>query len=180
MMRYMTKFSILWASLLLLLLSGCGARPFVETTAATIILKTPKIKFADMGYVRSNGDVVALELFSAGHPVGKFEIENLVCVEGEGCMRKSSFNEAYLNVHYPDTLMEDVLRGKPIYEGLNLLKNEHGFEQHIFDEYVDIKYRVSERQIYFKDSENGILIKIKKSESTKTEKPLAVQESIGI
>ena len=162
MIRYMIKFSILWASLLLLLLSGCGARPFVNSHAATIILKTPKIKFADQGYVRSNQDVVALELFSAGHPVGKFEIEGMVCVEGEGCLRKSSFNEEYLNVHYPDTLMENVLRGAPIYDGVNLVKNEHGFEQHILDEFVEIKYRVSERQIYFKDRENGVLIKIKK------------------
>jgi len=159
----MRRYFTLWASLFtLLFLSGCGAKPFVQNSAATIIMKTPKIKFADAGYVRSNEDVVALELFSAGHAVGKFEIENLVCVDGEGCMRKSSFNEAYLNRHYPDTLMENVLRGKPIYESENLLKNEHGFEQHIMNEYVEIKYKVSPNQTYFKDRTNKILIKIKK------------------
>ena len=115
-----------------------------------------------MGYVRSNEDLIALELFTAGQPVGKFEIEKMVCVEGEGCLRKSSFNEEYLNGHYPDTLMEDVLRGVPIYEGLNLSKDEHGFKQNILDEHVDIKYKVSKKQIYFKDRQNGILIKIKK------------------
>jgi len=160
--QYMTKYSILWASLFALLLSGCGVKPFVKTDTATIILKTPKIKFADMGYIRSNNNLVALELFSAGQAVGRFEIENLVCVEGEGCMRKSSFNEEYLNVHYPDTLMEDVLRGVPIYDGLNISKNEHGFKQNILNEYVNIKYKVSENQSYFKDRSNGILIKIKK------------------
>jgi len=158
----MTKYFTLWASLLLLLLSGCTARPFVNSHTATIILKTPKIKFADQGYIRSNEDLVALELFSAGHPVGKFEIESMVCVDGEGCMRKSSFNAEYLNVYYPDTLMENVLRGRPIYGGVNFIKNEHGFEQHILDEFVEIKYRVSERQIYFKDRQNRVLIKIKK------------------
>jgi len=116
-----------------------------------------------MGYVRSNEKVVALELFSAGHPVGKFEIENLVCVDGEGCLSKSSFNETYLSKYYPDTLMENVLRGAPIYGGINLVESVHGFEQHIFDEDVAIKYRVSARQIYFKDRVNGVLIKIKKS-----------------
>ena len=116
-----------------------------------------------MGYVRSNEDVVALELFSAGHPVGRFEIENLVCVDGEGCLRKSTFNEEYLSQHYPDTLMENVLRGEPIYEGENSLSNAHGFEQQILNEFVEIKYKVSERQIYFKDRTNRVLIKIKKS-----------------
>ena len=161
-MQYMKKFYILWASAFILLLSGCGARPFVKTDAAIIIMKTQKIKFADTGYIRSNEDLVALELFSAGQAVGKFEIENMVCVDGEGCMRKSSFNAEYLNANYPDTLMENILRSKPIYGGQNLLKNEHGFEQHILDEYVEIKYRVTDRQIYFKDRANRVLIKIKK------------------
>ncbi len=159
----MKKYFTLWVSLLtLLFLSGCGARPYVHEDAATIIMKTPKIRFADTGYVRSNEDVVALELFSAGMAVGKFEIENLVCVDGEGCMRKSSFNEEYLSEHYPDTLMENILRSRPIYDGLNLVENAHGFEQYILDDDVNIKYRVTERQIYFKDRRNGVLIKIKK------------------
>lgn len=153
----------LWVSLVaLLFLSGCGARPFVQTDAATIILKTPKLRFADTGYIRSNERVVALELFSAGQAVGKFEIENLVCVEGEGCMRKSSFNAEYLCSEYPDTLMENVLRSQPIYEGEELVRNRHGFEQNISKDGVEIRYKVTDRQIYFKDRRNSVLIKIKK------------------
>jgi len=162
-MQLMKKYFTLWVSLsALLFLSGCGAKPFVHEDAATIIMKTPNIKFADAGYVRSNEDVVSLELFSAGLAVGKFEIENFICVDGKGCMRKSSFNKEYLSPYYPDTLMENVLRSKPIYKGTNLLLMDYGFEQHIMDEYVDIKYKVTERQIYFKDRSNSVLIKIKK------------------
>lgn len=162
-MRYMRKFYTLWASLFaLLILSGCGARPFVQTDAATIILKTPKLRFADTGYIRSNSELVALELFSAGQAVGKITIGNLVCVEGEGCMRKNSFNAAYLNAAYPDALMENVLRSKPIYNGVALVKNAHGFEQNISKEKVDIRYKVTDRQIYFKDRKNSLLIKINK------------------
>lgn len=163
MMRSMQKFYTLWVSLLILLvLSGCGAKPFVKRDAATIVFKTPKIKFADAGYVRSNDDLVALELFTAGQAVGKFEIENLVCVDGEGCMRKSSFNAEYLSTYYPDTLMENVLRAKPIYKAQNLVKNSNGYTQTIEDENVAIYYKVTDRQIYFKDRKNSILIKIKK------------------
>jgi len=159
----MKKYFTLWVSFFaLLFLSGCGARPFVHEDAATIIMKTHKIKFADTGYIRSNDDVVSLELFSAGIAVGKFEIESLVCVDGEGCMRKSSFNEEYLSEYYPDTLMENVLRSKPIYNGTNIVRSEHGFEQHIMDEYVNITYKVTQRQLYFKDRKNRVLIKIKK------------------
>ena len=157
----MQKFYTLWASLVIvLILGGCGAKPFVKRDAATIIFKTPKIKFADAGYVRSNDDLVTLELFSAGQAVGKFEIENLVCVEGEGCMRKSSFNAEYLSAYYPDNLMENVLRSKPIYEGMNLELSDHGYQQYIENEKVSIIYKVSNKQIYFKDRKNSILIKI--------------------
>lgn len=159
----MRKFYTLWVSLAaLLFLSGCGARPFVKTDVATIILKTPKLKFADTGYVRSNEDLVALELFSAGQAVGKIEIEDLVCVDGEGCMRKSSFNAEYLSADYPDSLMENILRSNPIYNGLNLVKDAHGFEQTISKNGVDIRYKVTDRQTYFKDRKNRVLIKIKK------------------
>lgn len=159
----MRKFYTLWVSLLaLLVLSGCGARPFVQTDVATIVLKTPKLRFADTGYIRQNTELVALELFSAGQAVGKFEIGTLVCVDGEGCMRKSSFNAEYLSAEYPDTLMENILRSNPIYDGQNLVEDLHGFEQNISKDGVDIRYKVTDRQIYFKDRKNSVLIKIKK------------------
>ncbi|MGB5964291.1 MAG: hypothetical protein WBF77_09400 [Sulfurimonadaceae bacterium] len=163
----MRKFYTLWASLLILLLSGCGARPFVQTDVATIILKTPKLKFADTGYVRSNDDLVALELFSAGQAVGKIEIENMVCVDGEGCMTKSSFNAEYLSAMYPDDILENILRSKPIFMGINLERTDEGFEQRIDDNVVDIRYTVREHQIYFKDRKNSVLIKIKKQQKDK-------------
>lgn len=160
----MRKFYTLWASLLILLLSGCGARPYVKTDVATIIMKTPKIKFADTGYVRSNNNLVALELFSAGQAVGKIEIENMICVEGKGCMTKSSFNAEYLSAMYPDDILENILRSKPIFMGINLEQTDEGFEQRIDDNVVDIRYTVREHQIYFKDRKNSVLIKIKKQQ----------------
>jgi len=138
------------------------AKPFTTSDAATIVLKSPKLKFADAGYLRSSEELVALELFSAGQAVAKIEVGNLICVEGEGCMRKSSFNAEYLNAQYPDTLMENILRSKPIYGGKNLRRDEHGFEQIIMDDTVEIAYRVTPKQIYFRDRKNRVLIKIKK------------------
>jgi len=160
--RYMRKFYTLWASLFILLFGGCMAKPYVQTDAATIILKSPKLKFADTGYVRSNAELVALELFSAGQAVAKIEVEKLICIEGEGCMRKSSFNAEYLSQKYPDTLLENILRSRPIYEGKNLVRDDEGFEQRIVNDEVDIRYTVSPGTIYFKDRKNSVLIKIKK------------------
>ena len=158
----MRKSYTLWASLLILLFGGCMAKPYVQTDAATIILKSPKLKFADVGYVRSNEELVALELFSAGQAVAKIEVEKLICIEGEGCMRKSRFNAEYLSQKYPDTLLENILRSRPIYKGKNLVRDDEGFEQRIVNDEVDIRYTVRPGTIYFKDRKNSVLIKIKK------------------
>ncbi len=160
----MRRFYTLWASLLILLLGGCTAKPYVQSSAATVVLKSSKLKFADTGYIRSNEDLVGLELFSAGQAVAKIEVENMICVAGEGCMRKSTFNAEYLSSKYPDTLLENILRSRPIYGGLNLVENDEGFEQRITGNGVDIRYTIKPGSIYFKDRENGVLIKIKKEE----------------
>ncbi|RLA70699.1 MAG: hypothetical protein DRG24_06500 [Epsilonproteobacteria bacterium] len=153
------KSFILWVSLLLF--GGCAFKQYVLTEPKVIILKTPKIKFADTGYVRSTGDSVEVELFTAGQVVGKIAINHLVCVQDEGCMSKSGFNESYLNEAYPDTILQHILLGKPIFDSENLKKNNAGFEQYIYRNTINIIYKVNEKQIYFKDKQNKILIKIK-------------------
>ena len=155
----MMKSFILWASLLLF--SGCALKQYEVTVSKVIVLKTPKIKFADTGYIRSSDDSVEVELFTAGQVVGRIVINHLVCVKDEGCLSKSGFNETYLNMAYPDTIMQHILLGKPIFEGHQLQESDKGFEQHIRNEAVDIIYRVDARQTYFKDKQNKILIKIK-------------------
>ena len=85
----------------------------------------------------------------------------MVCVEGEGCMRKSTFNEQYLSPAYPDDLLKNVFLGQPIFNGKNLLKTDLGFVQVIQASGVDIVYKVELDQIYFKDKSNAILIKVK-------------------
>lgn len=143
-----------------LLFSACSIKNYEHTCAKIITLKTPKIKFSDIGYVRHTKDAIELELFIAGHVFKRFHINHLICVD-EGCMSKSSFNETYLNAAYPDKLLQNVLLGREIYEGKNILKNPDGFEQDIQTEDVNITYVVNSRQIYFKDRKNHILIKIK-------------------
>ena len=156
---FIMKSFILWVSLLLF--GGCALKQYALSEPKVIVLKTPKIKFADTGYVRSTDNSVEIELFSAGQAVSSIAIDHLVCVKDEGCMSKSSFNEEYLNRAYPDAIMQHILLGKPIFEAQNLQQKEGGFEQYIQNESVNIIYRVNAKQIYFKDKHNKILIKIK-------------------
>ena len=145
----------------LLLLSGCSFKNYTHTTAKLITLKTPKIKFSDIAYIRHNDNALELELFVAGQVINRLSIDNLVCVQNQGCMSKSSFNAKYLEKSYPPNILQNILLGDTIYNGKNKKQTANGFEQIINTQNVALIYRVTRSQIYFKDKKNHILIKIK-------------------
>ena len=146
--------------ILILLLSACSTKNYEISEAKIIIIKSPKIKFADIGYVRSSDNSIELEMYMAGHIVQRIHINHLICVDA-GCMSKSGFNDDYLVSAYPSDLLQNILLGREIYDGKAKEIVENGFEQKISTNEVDINYKVSEREIFFKDRKNKIIFKIK-------------------
>lgn len=155
----MRRFSTLWVSALLLC-GGCSVKEYTASTPKLVTLKTAQLRFSDMGYLRQNGDALQLELFSAAQAVERFEIDRLVCVS-KGCMSKGAFNAEYLHASYPETLLQNVLLGRPIFDGKGFQKTASGFEQHIEGDFYTIVYRVDTDTIIFKDRKNMILIRLK-------------------
>ena len=143
-----------------LLFTACSTKNYEITQTKIIIIKSPKLKFADVGYIRNSDKSIEMELFIAGKAIEKFTINHLVCTS-EGCMSKSGFNEDYLHESYPDTILQNILLGHTIYDGKNRVQIKNGFSQHIRDEDVDIRYRVTAQEIFFKDKQNKIIFKIK-------------------
>ena len=140
--------------------SACSIKEYEHTKSKLFIIKSPLIKFADLGYLRNLADAIEVELFMAGKSMKKIEINHLICID-EGCMSKSGFNEDYMHPSYPDDLLQNILLGMPIYDKLYFEKNEDGFTQKIKNKNVDIKYKVDKKQIFFKDKKNKIIFKIK-------------------
>jgi hypothetical protein len=145
---------------LVLLLSACGTKTYEHTQSKVITIKTPKLRFSDLGYIKHTGEDVRVELFTAGKMVQSIEIYYLICVN-EGCMGKTAFNESYLNANYPKDILENIILGKHIYNRRNFVKTRDGFEQYIKNNNVNIKYKVSANEIYFKDRKNAIMFKIR-------------------
>ena len=152
-MKYLTV-------LLILFFSACSIKNYEHSEAKIVTIKSPKIKFSDIGYVRHTDDAIELELFVAGHVFQKIHINRMICVK-DGCMRKHSFNKAYLNASYPDDILQNIILGHAIYEKKNLHKLKDGFTQIIKNRNVAIKYRVNSHEHFFKDRKNHIIIKIK-------------------
>lgn len=160
MMKSIQTFFILWVSLFILV--GCAPKQYAVNKSCLIVLKTPKIKFADVGYLRRNADEVRADLFVAGQLVQSIEISTLVCVD-DGCLSKSQFNEDYLHASYPDDLILNVLLGRPIFNRASLQKTDGGFIQNLKSAEYNITYKVEYDNIYFKDRQNRFLIKISKT-----------------
>ncbi|MFK5937675.1 MAG: hypothetical protein QM497_04670 [Sulfurimonas sp.] len=144
----------------ILLFAGCSIKNYEQIDAKIIIIKSPQLKFADLGYVRHNDKDIELELFVAGQVVKKISINHLICVD-EGCMLKGSFNKEYLHASYPDDILQNIILGRKIYAGENSLKIADGFRQAIKRKDVDIDYSVTSKVISFKDKKNRIIFKIK-------------------
>jgi hypothetical protein len=159
-MRYIQTLFILWVSLFFL--SACAPTQYKKSESALILIKTKKLKYADLGYIRRNADEVRADLFIAGTLVQSIEIKNLVCVN-EGCMTKSSFNEDYLHPSYPDDLMLNVLLARPIFDRASMKITDTGFIQKLKSPEYNIVYKIENEKIYFKDRLNKILIKISKT-----------------
>jgi hypothetical protein len=146
-----------------LIFSACSTKNYELTQTKIIIIKSPKLKFADIGYLRNSAESIELELFVAGKVIEKISINHLICVS-EGCMSKSAFNEEYLHKSYPNNTLQNIFLGTAIYDGKNRVQTQDGFEQQILNRHVQITYRVSPHAIYFKDKKNNIILKIKDTE----------------
>ncbi|WP_310439386.1 hypothetical protein [Sulfuricurvum sp.] len=156
----MQKFFILWVSILAFFFTGCSTKHYSVSEPKIITLKTPKIKFADTGYIRHDETSVEVELFTAGVAVEKISIDSLVCVSS-GCMSEETFVQEYLNRDYPRDTMRSILLGKDIFGGRGKEEMCDGrLFQFIRNDEMDIIYRRGKGEIYFKDRLNSLIVKI--------------------
>lgn len=160
----MQKFFILWGSLIAVVISGCSTKHYSVSEPKMIVFKTPKIKYADMGYLRYEGDAVQVELFTAGVSVEKISIDKEVCVN-EGCMDEEKFVHEYLNPLYPKNTLRRILQNEPIFDGNGTSESCGGvIFQNIRNDEMDILYRRASGEMLFKDRLNGLMIKINNAE----------------
>ncbi len=149
-----------------ILISGCSSKNIVQEKnqeSAFIILKTPKIKYADMGFIYKSDSFIKVEIYQMGQAIMSLTINGMnICLSTLKCMEKRDFNKEMLIASYPDTLLENIFRGKPIFNGKNLKKESNGFSQNIEEKgKYSIKYRVIGNNKMFRDTKNSIKIEVK-------------------
>jgi len=145
-------------------LSGCiGSMPNYQTSKGTmIVFKTPTMRYADQGFVSIANSETKVEIYGSGQAVMRLRITpSQVCVSSMACMSKKEFNTKVLgNPNYPDTLIENIFKGEPIFGMEGMSQSDHSFKQHIAKPGIDINYIRTPKSIIFNDKITGTKIKV--------------------
>lgn len=150
----------------LFFISGCAIKDIKEQKSKFIVIKTPEIKFADMGFVSTFDDKLNIQIYSSGEAVLSIDIyKDKICTSAFKCMDKQSFNKKIFHQNYPADTLENIFLAKPIFGGANITKTKDGFTQEIifsntYTIHNRISYTVSNDDIIFNHETNNILIKV--------------------
>lgn len=131
-----------------------------EDDLKLVLIKSKNIRFYDFGVLKTSPNI-QLDVFKLGKFLGSFVIkDNEICFQDD-CAPKWPASRAFFgNVSY-DTLLEEILLKKDIFDGLGkrLDKNE-SIIQHFKYGGEEIYYERGKGRIYFKNLTSGVLISI--------------------
>lgn len=116
----------------MILFTGCFSNQPKLTSSATILIKTPAMKFYDKGFIYEYDDYTQVQIFSAGAAVLDLKIyEDQICRSTFECQDLQTFNTNFLHKSYDENFLKELFNKK-------------------------------EKNIVHRDRENRILIKIKR------------------
>jgi len=103
-----------------------------HSKSASILLKTPKMKFYDKGFISYFPSYTQVQVFQAGSVVLDLKVyEDKICKSTFKCLSSKAFNEEFFHKSYEKSFFKDLVEKK-------------------------------EKKIIFRDKEHKILIKILK------------------
>lgn len=99
-------------------------------SSATILIKTPSLKYYDKGFISIYNDYTQVEILSAGTTILNLKMyNNRICRDTFECQSFKSFNKEFLSGEYKDSFIKELFEKK-------------------------------EKNTIFRDKKNSILIKI--------------------
>lgn len=126
----MKNIAILFISLFLF--AGCFQTKPQLTSSATILIKTPTMKFYDKGFIFKYSDYTQVQVFSAGTAILDMKIyDDVICASTFECENLNVFNAKNLHKSYDKDFLRDL-------------------------------FNKNEKETIHRDRDNRILIKIKR------------------
>ena len=94
---------------------GCVTKKPIESKSATILLKTPNMKFYDKGFITNYGRYIHLQIFNVGQVVLDLEIyKDEICQGTLQCISSKKFNSKYLDTSYSDDFLYTLFSKKKV------------------------------------------------------------------
>ena len=110
------KWVVLNIFFIVLLFTGCSQKQPKLVQSATIIFKTPVMKFYDKGFITHYDEYIHLQVLNLGKVVLDLEIYNNKICEGTfQCINSSEFNLKYLNKDYKENFMYNLFKKDTVY-----------------------------------------------------------------
>ncbi len=95
--------------------TACATKQPKITSSHTIIIKTPKMKFYDKGFISKYEDFIHLEIFQVGNVVLDLKIyKDKICQSTLECISSKEFNRKYLHNSYKDDFLYNLFSQKKI------------------------------------------------------------------
>ncbi|EDM23187.1 hypothetical protein FE773_01660 [Caminibacter mediatlanticus TB-2] len=127
-----------------------------KTTPIYTVIKSPKIKIADQGFLEKGVGYKKIVIYKAGMEPFSITIKNsFICINNKCQDKKNVINS--LNKQYPADFFDKILNQKPLEFLGKIRKINNGFIQ-TKDAYL---YKVTKNKVLFKDKNAHILILIK-------------------
>ncbi len=129
-----------------------------------VLIKSKNISFYDFGILNLTPEI-SLELFKLGKSIGKFMIkEREICFDDD-CAPKWVASKAFFGDVGYDTLFEEILSKKDIFDGIGKSIDANGLITQKFSfGGNDFIYEHSDDVIFFKNLTNGVIVIINKFE----------------
>ena len=100
---------------LLILFTGCIHKQPVFEKSATILIKTPTMKFYDKGFVTHYQDHTHLQIYNAGQSVLELKIyKDKICKDTFACQSLKAFNADFLDESYEEDFLPQLFGQKEI------------------------------------------------------------------
>lgn len=118
--------------LILIFLTSCSNIEPKLSSSATILIKTPTMKYYDKGFIQKFDNYTQVQIYNAGQTLLDLKIyDDQVCMSTFKCQSLKEFNKINLHETYDEKFIKNI-------------------------------FESNKKEIVHKDRENGILIKIKK------------------
>lgn len=109
-------FKYVFLALIMFALNACSFKQANIQKSASIIFKTPKMKFYDKGFINKFDDYINLQIYNVGVLALNINIyEDKVCKNMFACMDSKEFNKNFINQSYKNSFLYDLFSKEKIY-----------------------------------------------------------------